>query len=52
MILGEVAVLINERQAAGTYEVTFDAGRLASGVYFYRLHAGDYTETKKLCLLR
>jgi len=40
-VLGrEVAVLVNERQALGSYEVSFDASGLASGVYIYRLTAG------------
>ena len=48
----EVAVLVNEKRAAGVYEITFDGSRLASGVYFYRLQAGDYIATKKLLLLK
>jgi photosystem II stability/assembly factor-like uncharacterized protein len=48
----EVAVLVNERKNAGSYEVKFDAGGLASGVYFYRLQAGDFVHTRKLLLLR
>jgi hypothetical protein len=41
-VLGrEVAVLVNERKAAGTYEVLFDGTGLASGVYIYRLTAGQ-----------
>jgi hypothetical protein len=52
-ILGrEVSVLVNERRDAGTHDVKFDAGRLSSGVYFYRLQAGDFTQTKRLLLLR
>jgi hypothetical protein len=48
-ILGrEVSVLVNERRNAGAYEVSFDGSNLASGVYFYRLQAGDYDSTKKL----
>jgi len=48
----EVSVLVNERKAAGSYEVKFDGSNLASGVYFYRLQAGSYVNTKKLLLLR
>ncbi|MEK9137922.1 MAG: M1 family aminopeptidase, partial [Bacteroidota bacterium] len=52
-ILGqEVAVLVNEKLDPGIYETAFDASGLASGVYFYRLHAGDFLETKKFILLR
>jgi beta-1,2-mannobiose phosphorylase / 1,2-beta-oligomannan phosphorylase len=48
----EVAVLVNEKKAPGRYEVIFDAGGLSSGVYFYRLEAGTFVETKKLVVLR
>jgi N-acetylneuraminic acid mutarotase len=52
-ILGnEVATLVNEEKAAGTYEVTWNAEGLSSGVYFYQLKAGEFTATKKLLLLR
>jgi predicted secreted protein len=57
-ILGsEVATLVNEEKPAGTYEVQFNShsveGRnLMSGIYFYQLKAGDYSETKKMILLR
>ena len=52
-ILGrEVATLVNEKQNAGKYSVTFDGSRLASGVYFYRLVAGSHYATKKLLLLK
>ena len=52
-ILGrEVSVLVNEKREAGVHEVRFDASKLASGVYFYRLHAGDFTLTKRLLLLK
>lgn len=52
-VLGkEVTTLINEEKPAGSYEVEFDASRLPSGVYFYRLQAGSFIETKKMILLR
>ena len=52
-ILGcEVSVLVNERRNAGVYEVKFDGSNPASGVYFYRLQAGDYLATKQLLLLK
>ena len=44
----EVATLVNERRAPGTYNVRWDASRLPSGVYFYRLRAGDFVETRKM----
>ena len=52
-ILGkEVATLINEIKPAGNYEIKFNASQLSSGVYFYSLHSGDFTQTKKLILLK
>jgi hypothetical protein len=48
----EVAELVNDRREAGVYEVRFDATGLASGVYFYRVQAGDFIATKKLILLK
>ncbi len=52
-ILGrEVAVLANERRDAGVHEVKFDGTGLSSGVYFYRLTADDFLQTRKLLLLK
>ncbi len=52
-VLGrEVASLVNERKMPGTYTVQFDGSRLASGVYFYRLHAGNFTQTQKMLLVK
>jgi hypothetical protein len=48
----EVQTLVNESLKPGTYETSFDASALNSGVYFYRMVAGDYKETKKLLLLK
>ncbi|HSW53766.1 MAG TPA: S8/S53 family peptidase [Ignavibacteriaceae bacterium] len=52
-ILGkEVAALVNEEKQAGTYTVTFDAGSMASGIYFYTISANDYQKTKKMILIK
>jgi hypothetical protein len=48
----QVATLVDGETAAGYHEVKFNAARLASGVYFYRLQAGDFVQTRKLLLLR
>ncbi len=52
-VLGrEVAILVNEQQKAGYYEVNFNASYLKSGVYFYKINAGSFVETKKMVLLK
>ncbi|MCC6398000.1 MAG: T9SS type A sorting domain-containing protein, partial [Bacteroidetes bacterium] len=52
-VLGQhLADLINEEQKPGFYSVRFDGSRLASGVYFYRLKAGDFLATRQLLLLK
>jgi hypothetical protein len=52
-VLGrQVSVLVNEKKDAGVHEVKFDGSELASGVYFYRIQAGDYVATKKLVLMK
>jgi hypothetical protein len=48
----QVAVLVNERKPAGSYEVTFDAAGLSSGIYIYRLTAGQYVESRKMVVLK
>jgi hypothetical protein len=48
----EVAILLNEALRPGSYEVTFDGSGLAGGVYFYQLRAGDFTETRKMILIK
>ncbi|MCH7774913.1 MAG: T9SS type A sorting domain-containing protein [Bacteroidetes bacterium] len=51
--LGEVIlVLVNEEKPVGYYEIEFDASSFASGVYFYRIQAGDFIETKKMILMK
>jgi hypothetical protein len=52
-ILGqEIATPVNKEQEFGSYQVQFDGRDLSSGVYFYRLQAGDFVDTKKLLLLK
>ncbi|MBL0106913.1 MAG: T9SS type A sorting domain-containing protein [Ignavibacteria bacterium] len=48
----EVKTLLNEKLSAGSYEAEFNGSRLSSGVYFYRLEAGNFVETKKMILLQ
>jgi len=52
-VLGnEVATLVNEEKATGSYEANFNAKGLSSGIYFYKLQAGSFIETKKMILLK
>ncbi len=52
-LLGQkVKTLVDEQQRAGSYEIEFRADNLASGVYFYRLIAGNYTEIKRMILIK
>ncbi len=52
-ILGrEVSTLIEEEKKPGSYKVTFNAEELPSGIYFYKLTTGEFTQTRKLVLLK
>lgn len=52
-ILGsKVVTLLNEEKTAGTYNISFNALNLSSGIYFYQMKAGNYTQTKKMILLK
>jgi Secretion system C-terminal sorting domain len=52
MLGQEVAQLVNDIQKAGYKRITFNAGNLPSGLYFYRLMAGKYTQIKKMILIK
>jgi hypothetical protein len=52
-ILGkEVATLVNEKQSPGTYEVTFDGSSLSSGIYFYKLETENFSDIKRMVLIK
>ena len=48
----EIANLVNEKQQPGTYEVLFEGLNLSSGVYFYTLNAGSFSDTKRMIVLK
>ena len=48
----EIETLVNEEKPVGTYELNWNAANLPSGVYFYRLQAGDFVQTRKMILLK
>jgi hypothetical protein len=48
----KVATLVNERKQAGNHQVEWDAGDFASGIYYYRIKAGEFQDVKKMILLR
>ena len=52
-ILGRIVkTLVNEEKIPGSYEVTFNAQNLSSGIYFYTIKAGDFVQAKKMILLK
>ncbi|MBK7157589.1 MAG: T9SS type A sorting domain-containing protein, partial [Ignavibacteria bacterium] len=52
-VLGrELVTLVNEIKEPGYYKIKFDAGNLSSGVYFYRMEAGDFVAVKKFVVMK
>jgi len=52
-VLGQkVATLVDKKQEAGSFDVTFNAGKFSSGIYFFTLKSGDFKQTKKMMLLK
>ena len=52
-VLGnEVTTLVNEEKDKGVYTVKFDASNMASGIYFYKMQAGNFIATKKMLLIK
>ena len=52
MLGREAKTLVNEIKQTGSYTVIFDASTLSSGIYFYKLTAGDFVQVKKMVLLK
>ena len=52
MLGREVKTLVNEDKPAGSYEIKFNASNLSSGIYFYRIKAGEFVQSKKMILLK
>ncbi|RJP70105.1 MAG: T9SS C-terminal target domain-containing protein [Ignavibacteriales bacterium] len=52
ILANEVSTLVNEIKSPGNYEIKFNASNLSSGIYFYKLQAGDISSIKKMLLLK
>ena len=52
MLGKEIATLVNENKLAGTYRVNFDASKLSSGIYIYRIDADNFSQSRKMLLLK
>ena len=48
----EIAALVNEQKNSGNYEVEFNGSGFTSGIYFYRLIAGNFIDTKKMLMIK
>ena len=52
MLGRQVLELVNEEKAAGSYDINFNASKLSSGVYMYKIESGSYQEAKKMILVK
>jgi hypothetical protein len=52
MLVREITTLVNEKLSLGAYEVEFDGSNYSGGVYYYKLSAGDFAQTKKMVLVK
>ena len=52
VLWNEIAILVNGEKPAGSCEIEFNATNLPSGIYFYRIQAGEFVETKKMILMK
>ena len=52
MLGKKIETLVNEQKEAGYYDIRFDGTNYASGMYFYKIEAGNFTDTKKMILLK
>jgi hypothetical protein len=48
----KIAVIVDENKSPGSYSVQFNAGALPSGIYFYKLESGGYSDIKKFVLMK
>ena len=48
----EITTLVNENQNPGNYQIEFDGSNLSSGIYFYKLTTSDFSDVKKMTLLK
>lgn len=47
-----MAIIVNEKLSPGGYEVQFDGSNFSSGIYFYKLQAGEFSEVKRMLLIK